>query len=109
MTEFVQFESSDGLVLIVEADPSTTGQPRPVRNRSGATAIEASQTLEEAMDGALPALRRVMETIGKLAPTEHEIEFGIKLDAQAGAVVAKTGIEGHFTVKLTWKQQTPQP
>ena len=35
---------------------------------------------------------------------EREIEFGVKLNAAAGAVIAKTSAEGHLTVKLTWSR-----
>jgi hypothetical protein len=38
-------------------------------------------------------------------PDSVEMTFGVKLDAQAGAVIAKTGVQGHFEVKLTWSQQ----
>ena len=36
------------------------------------------------------------------APDEVELKFGIKLDAEAGAIIARTGIQGQFEVKLKW-------
>ncbi len=36
-------------------------------------------------------------------PDEVEITFGVRMDAQVGAVIAKTGIAGNFEVKLTWR------
>ena len=30
------------------------------------------------------------------------MEFGIKLAGEAGAMIAKTSAEGHFTVRLSW-------
>ncbi len=38
-------------------------------------------------------------------PDELEITFGVKLDAQMGAVIARTGVEGQLEVKLTWKSE----
>ena len=31
-----------------------------------------------------------------------EIEFGVKLSAEAGALIARTAADAHLTVKLTW-------
>jgi Trypsin-co-occurring domain 1 len=47
--------------------------------------------------------------VTQLAPDEHEIEFGIKLNAEAGVVVAKSAVEGHFSVKLLWRRGDSQP
>ena len=32
-----------------------------------------------------------------------EVESGVRLNAEAGAVIAKTQAEGHLKVKLAWK------
>jgi hypothetical protein len=37
-------------------------------------------------------------------PEEVQITFGVKPDAQAGAVIARTGMQGHFEVKVKWMQ-----
>jgi hypothetical protein len=45
-------------------------------------------------------------------PDEVEIKFGVKVDAQAGAVIAKTGLQGQFEIKLKWVRDataTPDP
>jgi hypothetical protein len=42
-------------------------------------------------------------------PDEIEIKFGVKLDAQAGAVIARTGIQGHLEVKLKWQRAAAAP
>jgi hypothetical protein len=36
-------------------------------------------------------------------PNEASIEFGLKLQAQAGVVIAKATTDAHFVVKLVWK------
>jgi Trypsin-co-occurring domain 1 len=35
------------------------------------------------------------------------VEFGIKLAGEAGALIAKTSAEGHFTVRLSWSPEKP--
>ncbi|MCS7178813.1 MAG: CU044_2847 family protein [Anaerolineae bacterium] len=39
-------------------------------------------------------------------PDEVEVEFGLKLNAEAGAVLAAAGTEAHYKVTLTWKRTT---
>lgn len=57
----------------------------------------AGQIIVEIDNNALGTLRG-----GVNAPDEVEVAFGVKLVAQAGAVVAKTATEGHFVVRLRW-------
>lgn len=46
----------------------------------------------------------------EVRPDEVQVEFGVKLSAQAGAVIAKTGVEGHLKIKLTWTRDLrPEP
>ena len=50
--------------------------------------------------------RRVRETVDALTdpPSQVEVEFGLKLDAEAGAFIAKVGTEAAINVKLTWEK-----
>ena len=38
------------------------------------------------------------------APDEFEVNLAVKLDAAAGALIAKTSAEAQLAVKLTWKK-----
>lgn len=38
-------------------------------------------------------------------PDSYEVQFGIKLNAQAGAIIAKASAEANFTVKLNWTRR----
>jgi hypothetical protein len=40
-------------------------------------------------------------------PDEVEITFGVRLDAEFGAVIAKAGMAGNFESKLTWRSNVP--
>ena len=99
MTEIVQFETQHGPVLVEVArdtvDTVDTGR-----------GLEAETRLDEALQGAQPAIRAVLETLRDLVQEEHVVQFGIKLDAGAGVVVAKTAAEGHFMVTITWRRDT---
>ena len=105
MTEIVQFETGHGPVL-VEVANDNVGTERMARNHIGV--LLADKHLDEALQAARPAIRAVLDTLRELAPEEHVVEFGIKLDANAGVVVAKAAAEGHFTVKITWRRDTTE-
>jgi len=65
---------------------------------------------EEAIDRAMSTVRsmaaKAMASIQAIKvserPTTFQVEFGIKLDAEAGAMVAKVGSEASITVTMTW-------
>ncbi len=100
MVQLVSFPSDAGPPLRVEVSENDYGVQRVARRDGGI--VQATQKLEDALGQAMPTLRSVVRSIQSLAPDEAEIEFGITLSAEAGAVVAKTAVEGHFTVTLSW-------
>jgi hypothetical protein len=102
VSELVRFQNADGDELIVEVDEDLYGSQRVSRDENGI--VTAANRLEQALQSAAPALQSVARTVRAMAPDEHEIEFGLKLSAEAGAIVAKTAAEGHFTVKLRWSR-----
>lgn len=62
--------------------------------------------LDRAMQTIQGMSEKVVATIKKIKtseqPSKVEVEFGIKLDAQAGAIVAQVGTEATIKVKLVW-------
>jgi uncharacterized protein (DUF2267 family) len=103
VTEIVQFETGHGPVLVEVAEDSVRTE-RIARNQLGV--LQAETRLDDALQAARPAIRAVLETLRELAPEEHVVEFGIKLNAEAGVVVTKSTSEGHFRVKITWRRDT---
>jgi hypothetical protein len=76
------------------------------------------EKLEELAAHSQAALNRAMETIAEMAQraaalrdqiphefTKAEISFGVKLDYEAGALLAKAGAEGSIAVTLTWERK----
>jgi hypothetical protein len=74
--------------------------------RPGQVVAAAAETLESAL-GRLRAVAdafvRVMDEV-KDRPNGVTVEFGVKVSAEAGLVVAHTGGEGHFVVTLQWSR-----
>ena len=83
--------------------------PERVSRRGQATVARLDSSLDEALASARPAAEAVIATFQALTPDELSVEFGLRLDAEAGAVFAKAGVGVHFTVTVKWTASAPQP
>jgi hypothetical protein len=105
VTELVRWETDEGPV-VVEVDTRDPGFTS-VSRRPDREIIDVQGHFEDALtgvrDAAVSALRTFRDKT--LDPHEVSLEFGVKLNASAGAVIAKTAAEGHLTVKLTWSRE----
>jgi hypothetical protein len=100
MADVVRYQVGDGSSVLVEVDEDTYGVENVARGSDGV--LNAGERLESALASVRAAAQATLDTLTKLSPETVEVEFGIKLAGQAGALIAKTSAEGHFTVKLTW-------
>jgi len=107
LAQLASFPSDAGPPLLVEVADDDYGLERVAREDGGI--IQAAEKLEEALGRAMPTLRTVVRSVQALSPDGAKIEFGITLTAEAGVVVAKTAVEGHFTVTLSWARATAEP
>ncbi|WP_329262367.1 hypothetical protein OG223_45265 [Streptomyces sp. NBC_01478] len=107
MAELVRFHGPDGASLIVEVEDDDTGLELISRDPTGV--VQAGRRLEDALAAVRPALRSVVDSVRTLAPDEYEVEFGMKLNAESGVVIAKSSIEGHFNVKIRWCRADRDP
>nr|WP_237549380.1 CU044_2847 family protein [Streptomyces sp. SID4950] len=89
-------------------DPFDSG----VVEATGASDVVARATgsFESALEGVRRAAAATLRRMGDLPerPDEITVEFGIQLDAEVGAVLARTGAQGHLQVQVTWRR-TPPP
>jgi hypothetical protein len=102
-----RFQSADGTAVLVEVDDDDLGVERAGRGTDGM--MVAAERLEDALARIRPAARAVLAEMKTLSPGKVTVEFGIKLSAAAGAVIAKTEAEGHFTVTLEWERSADLP
>ncbi|SET06082.1 CU044_2847 family protein [Geodermatophilus poikilotrophus] len=101
MSEMVRYQLDDGSSVLVEVDEDAAGIERVSRGHDGV--LEAGRRLTEALAGVRDAADASVQALRVLSPDGLELEFGVKLTCEAGAVIAKTAGEGHFTVKLSWR------
>jgi hypothetical protein len=89
--------------VIVEISASAEGLV-PVAN-PGDIAVKVGQSLEAALQKIKPAASAVVATLKSLAdsPDEIKVEFGVKLSAKAGAILASADAEANYKVTLSWK------
>ncbi|MDX3370062.1 MULTISPECIES: CU044_2847 family protein [Streptomyces] len=105
MDGLVEFRTEDGVRVVVEGVEDEDGA-RLVSRGDGPT--RAARTFEDSLDGVRAAAASALRVFrdGSLRPDAVELEFGVKLSAEAGAVIAKGSAEGHLVVRLNW---SPEP
>jgi hypothetical protein len=90
-------------VEVEDARPSREGGSVTRSARPGEVVTAATQTFEQALGGVAPASRAIVSKLRAAAdPSEIVVEFGLKLSADTGVIVARTGGEANFRVMLTW-------
>ncbi|GAB2998035.1 hypothetical protein GCM10023080_075000 [Streptomyces pseudoechinosporeus] len=102
MEGLVEFRTNDGVVITVEGIEDASGHQMVSRRDDGT--VQATRTFEGALDGVRAAAESALQVFrdGSLRPDSVEIEFGVKLTAEAGALIAKSGAEGHLLLRLSW-------
>jgi hypothetical protein len=76
--------------------------------RPSDVAAQAGQTFEEALSrikGLAEAVVGELRSAG--SPDEIEVEFGVQMSADVGAIVAKLSGQANFRVALRWKRDEP--
>ncbi|MFD0683299.1 CU044_2847 family protein [Actinomadura fibrosa] len=106
MNELVRWETANGSV-VVESDDREPGFASV--SRGGGIVHEAQARFEDALRDVRDAAEAALATLrgGAVRPDALELEFGVKLNAAAGAVIAKTSVEGHLKVRMTWGEKGP--
>src|ERR687898_1363732 len=110
MRRIVEFPSESGEPILVEVeDVGLGGETR--RGLSTSAVVERTQTsLEDALEKARPmasSLVGKVRAIGDAAgnpPDEVQVEVGIVLNAEAGAILASASAGANYKINMTWKR-----
>ncbi len=106
MKRLVEFPLEEGGTILVEVEmPEGAGMVPAAR---GEVVQRAQQTFEAALEKVRPAAQAIIKKLRALhdPPDEIEVEFGLKMSAETGAVIAAAGVEANYKVTLTWKRET---
>lgn len=107
MAKYVDFPLEDGENVRVEV----LGDDGTVRRGEPKDVIEPT-TL--AFEAAMAKLKPICTTIVKQAkelveqPEEFSVEFGVKLNAEAGMVIAKAAAKANLKISVKWKKAEKQ-
>ncbi len=106
MKKIVEFPTENGASMLVEIEDSEKGGLVKA-SRSDAVIVKAQQSLEKSLEKVKPAAQFIILQLRKLhdAPSEIQVTFGLKLSADAGAVLASAGAEANYTVTLKWEKK----
>ncbi|MFP3988656.1 CU044_2847 family protein [Streptomyces sp. E11-3] len=104
MTQLLRFpsEDDDGFLVVEVAED----EPGVVEvSRLGNAVADAASSFDEGVDrirnAAASTLRRLRDMPSR--PDEVSLEFGMRFNAEFGAVIAKSQSEAHLTVTMTWR------
>jgi len=102
MKRLIEFPLEDGTTMFVEVDEPDTG--KIIQASRGDIIEKAHTTLEKSLEKVRPAAQSILAQLRKLhdAPDEIEVSFGIKLNAETGAILAAAGLEANYSVNLKW-------
>lgn len=100
--------------ILVEFTRADDDGPRPVAWYSIKKKPELEKKSTEVIDKAMQTIHKMANKVNSTIqiienkPSRLEMEFGIKFDAEIGAIVAKVTAESSMTIKMVWDQnQSP--
>jgi hypothetical protein len=101
VTQLVKFELDGGGSVLVEVDE----EPGVKLAAPHEKIIEVAQlSFANALTGVRNAASTALDQFRGMAhkPDEIEIKFSLQLDAEAGAIIARTGVSGNIEVTVKW-------
>lgn len=109
MSRVLEVPVVDGSSVLVEVD--AVGDGPALRGRGAPMPATVSEPLAQLLAGVGPATRAMLGELSALAesPYELEVEFGVKLSADAKIVIARAGGEAHFRIALKMSRPARHP
>jgi hypothetical protein len=94
----IEYKLEDGTSIYFEAKDRSAYNPISTLT----DVVAANQTFDQALDKIKPTVRLLLEKLRELRADEAEVEFGLKVSAQAGLIFASGDVEANYVVKLKW-------
>ncbi len=108
MKRLVEFSTQSGDVILAEVEDLEPAGGTSRRGLSTSSVVERAQTsFEDALEKAQPMASGLIGKLRSIAdsPDEVQVEFGLTLSAQAGAVlVAGASAGANYKVTLKWNK-----
>jgi hypothetical protein len=103
VTQLLEFKSQQGDVVFVEADARQSG-PATRAGRSAEVVVEAGRSLEQVLGQLGPLVTGIVRQLRQAPdwPDQVEVEFGVRLSADANVIIVRAGGEANFRIALRW-------
>jgi hypothetical protein len=100
----IRFESESGAEIFVEIDDDEPGVV--AASRLGDSIAAAAGSWETGLDQIRGLACTTFDRLvaWPRPPEEVTVEFGVRLNAKVGAVIAHSEGEGHLKVSMTWRR-----
>ncbi|MDF5730916.1 MAG: CU044_2847 family protein [Rhizonema sp. PD38] len=103
--QLVEFSLDNGSKFLVEVEELENTAVGRVALPSGGMVAEAQQTFEDAIDKIKPVISSLTTKLKDLSPEEMHVKFGVKLSAEAGAILTSVGGEVNFEITVKWTKE----
>lgn len=106
-TEYIETHTKDGTVIRIEVE---AGSKTMTGFSSHLSHTDTAEATTEAYNETLNTIRAcangMIDTLQSLEalPSTASIDFALKIDAKAGAMIARSANDAQFKVSLSWKQ-----
>ena len=109
MSSLIEFKLDDGSTLLVEGVDDSINKDNYdrsyVSNPEEAPVTEAEKSLHKSIDIAKSAAEQILKSFKEMnSPDEIQLQFGVKMAAKAGVIIASANTEANFQVSLKWEK-----
>jgi hypothetical protein len=103
MKQLVEFGLENGGFISVEVEASES-YDKVTRGAREELPRKAEMIFEDALDKVKPMTNAIIDKLRALSdsPDEIVVEFGLKMNAKAGAIIASVGTESNYKIMLKW-------
>ena len=112
MAQYIETFTEDGISIRIEVESDSKLGGVGFAPQASPDDV-SSETTKDAYDQTLNTIRGcatgMIDTIQNLEtlPSAASIDFAIKIDPEAGAMIARSDGDAQFRVSLSWKQAEP--
>lgn len=112
MAEYIETQTQDGTTLRIEVEPAAKGTAGFSHHTLSLDVSNetAKDVYSKILNTIQACAKGVITTIQDLdtPPSAASVDFAIKIDAEVGAMIAKSLGDAHFKISLNWKQVEPE-
>ncbi|MFE5868445.1 CU044_2847 family protein [Streptomyces roseifaciens] len=107
MISLVRVPIEGGGTILFESASQAPYEGPVKAGRVGDAVRDLPHTLQQVLGPVRDAAAAVLDQVRQAKPDEVEVEFGVDLSAQAGAVITKGESAVHFKVRVMWQRPGP--